>query len=372
MTNLVEDIKNNKVTINFKGHNMFPNKDMLSKDLKKATVYYYWDDSFVSHYLDNYITCLTIALSKLIENNVADIGFTGVEDNLFNLHKLYPNIFTKEKKEYEVSSVFRRCGECGKEIKLMWDGKKVYAKSECEVLNGIKPWTIEINVPSGKLVFANDLRDLFPNIKDYDINHKYGQKLSEEAYAKLGLFNIYVGNTCPDIYSLDNKLIIGNVINYDTDKPYPGYENVIREGGVCTDVWDVSACDYDDYMNRIKSEDNYLNNISVVTLKDGPGIYELTSYYSCASDRDNLIEYAVIKKKDKQMKTDDKAMYVLRIREKYVKVTGYSNYYLVDHPHRGTTFSREKDAINRLEKIKQFSKRDFAIEVAEVFFSYNV
>ena len=56
---------------------------------------------------------------------------------------------------------------------------------------------VAIEIPSGKLVCANDLREEFPLERDddFDINETVGIKQTIEAYGKSKMFHGFVGNS---------------------------------------------------------------------------------------------------------------------------------------------------------------------------------
>ncbi len=192
-----------------------------------------------------------------------------------------------------------RCGECGKRFEIKYDGKIIYTDSKCDVPGGLKPWALELEVPSGKLVFRNDMRDIFPSDEAYsfDVNSTHGTKACEEHYAKLGMFHVFVGNTCPSIYVFpDGRVIVGHL--FDEDKRIPKkYSKVKKAGFICTDLWWFSACDYDEFVKRSGGGPDKVGWVpDVIVELPGPGRYKLTSYYSASNDPDKLKEYAIIEK----------------------------------------------------------------------------
>lgn len=187
------------------------------------------------------------------------------------------------------------CPECGKYITIFYDGNRLYIDEPCDNPGGIKPWDIEIDVPSGKLVFRNDMRDIFPTNQDFYVNHTSQIKMCEEHYASIGMFHVFVGNTCPKIYNFDDRVVVGRYPEDAWNKGTKEYidcpEKEFNVGYICTDLWWFSACDYDDFMKRTALDDMDV----VVELKQGPGRYRLTSCYA-ASKNEDLKEFAVITK----------------------------------------------------------------------------
>ena len=140
---------------------------------------------------------------------------------------------------------FSECSECGDYVELLTDGRTILARSACQCPPE-GPIEFELNVPSGRIVVANDLRDLFDVPGDFDINHRLGTIKQTLAMARIGCAHGFVGNSCPGVYRVDeNTLAIASVpVDDDTDEPInpPGE----RVGGICTDLWWYSIVDADE------------------------------------------------------------------------------------------------------------------------------
>lgn len=199
------------------------------------------------------------------------------------------------------------CNECGERLNIRYDGKRLFTDSVCEIPGGLKPWTIELDVPSGKLVFENDFRNLFPEAEEDEhanvsVNLTKGVKLTEEMYAKYGMFHCFVGNTCPGIYKFpDGRVVIGSypdeVYNKDTEEYEPVDHGVDQYsvGSICTDLWWFSAMDHDEYVKR-GGDFEKRGWVTPDVVEVEPGRYKLTSYYSCRGYGEDANEYAVIEK----------------------------------------------------------------------------
>lgn len=148
------------------------------------------------------------------------------------------------------------------------------------------PVEVMIAVPSGMLVVANDLRDLWPEVQDdFNVNSSEGLKLTIEAYGKANLFHGYVGNSCPSVYKDGDTIHIGNNghgddVNWDkiTDE-LPGE----RVAGVCTDLWWYSICDYYEYIKRGGDP----NDKDVEIVKVNPGPHTLKHYWPFSDSGDS-------------------------------------------------------------------------------------
>jgi hypothetical protein len=193
------------------------------------------------------------------------------------------------------------CAECGERYEAFYDGKTVSLRGDpCSEPGGRKPWALEIDVPSGVLVFRNDLRPYFPDLDDDPLNTEScgmrGATWSyalENWYAKQGMFHVFVSNTSPAVLDMpDGTIEIGDFREFiwdreketEVENPDPRWKH--SRGSICTDLWWVSACDRDDFLRRggtlsPESESDYPDEI-VIELKKGPGRYRLTSYFSAA------------------------------------------------------------------------------------------
>jgi hypothetical protein len=120
---------------------------------------------------------------------------------------------------------------------------------ECPYPDGVKEVVVEIDIPSGKFLVGNDLREFFPNdeygagpIKTEElgiqgINCELGTKLYSEAYARVfGVANFDVGNPgSVDYFRLPNdpNLYVGKHEAYeDTDDPVEQERRKRFEGAV--------------------------------------------------------------------------------------------------------------------------------------------
>lgn len=174
------------------------------------------------------------------------------------------------------------CYDCGKNIVYVLDGDTIRATSEqpCFKENEI---TVDIQVPSGKLLFA----DWFENgsavmghldDENHDIKSRKGVASRIHRYASENVAHFLVGNTCPDVYQEENTLYIGS-----NEKN----KNAKEMGYVCTDLWWVTACDEAIYIkmaekvNQPITED--IETAHVVVYVE-PGAYRLRYFGRHTSD----------------------------------------------------------------------------------------
>jgi len=175
-----------------------------------------------------------------------------------------------------------------------------------------KPIEVAINIPSGRIAFADDLRFAYP-VPDHEgspqnANGPLWQKIITEGYGRVGLFHGYVGNSCPSIHRHNGILIIGNP-SYDS-KDYEPRDDLPGKhiGSICTDLWWYSIADYDDLAARMHKMGKNISDINLDgTVKVKPGRYILRHYYPYFSEshikhNDGVEIYATLHKSDKEIK----------------------------------------------------------------------
>lgn len=135
------------------------------------------------------------------------------------------------------------CSFC-RSSEFLFDGVSFLAQSPCPYKDGI-PMSVELNVPSGRILVGNDFREWFSidqAIEDsVSVNYASGIKTIVDEYAKQSMLHFFVGNSCPSVTQVaKDSFLVGNH-GYQEDKKsaLPGQEL----GGVCTDLWWVSIVD---------------------------------------------------------------------------------------------------------------------------------
>lgn len=159
------------------------------------------------------------------------------------------------------------CDICGEEVKLQFNGKKLRCSNPCKYPKGFPHYSVEINIPSGKMVAANDLRQWWKIVGSYNVNKVINCKKTSDKYAEQGMAHMYVSNTCPGIYKKSEKFfLIGSAA--EDKETLDGGERV---GGICTNLWWFSIVDYDDYVKRIGETPKSEYGLDVIDCK--PGVY---------------------------------------------------------------------------------------------------
>ncbi len=175
--------------------------------------------------------------------------------------------------DIDVSFTSKECCNCGEVIEnIKLDSRGVtVGNTKCKYSNGLK-YDFYLNVPSGKLVIANDLRALFPMHGDYYINLAFNCMKTSMKYASMGLAHAFVGNTCPSVFKLDNSNFAIGVKGSRNQNPI---KDAKRVAGICTDLWWYSICDFDEFQKRNKKNIDF--DVSIV--KCEPGYYKFTHLY---------------------------------------------------------------------------------------------
>jgi len=197
------------------------------------------------------------------------------------------------------------CTFCDQRLSLGYDGQRLLVVDEpCPHPDGlVTEW--ELNVPSGKLAIANDLRQWFPGLEDYSANALLDRHLTTLAYAKVGMSHGYVGNTCPGVYQDGDTFVIGS---YSEDPPDDDEDDEDDEGevapcpwgkevaSVCTDLWWYSMVDHaellrrrDHYTPGVKIDEHRINVIDVK-----PGVYQFRQVVGVNHHVSNVV-YATFK-----------------------------------------------------------------------------
>lgn len=195
-----------------------------------------------------------------------------------------------------------QCYYCGEYMKVTFDGETLYSSTECEFPGGIKEMNVDLRIPSGKMVFANDLREWFPCHSDFNVNTQAGIYKTTRAYEKVGMAHGFVSNTCPGVHQVDKRTLSisgsggeeGEETWHDDFNDYaplskeeaiavtaPGKE----VGGICTDLWWYSVVDYKDFERRFVDLGGTLEEFKAYIkdrcdiVKVDKGIYTFTHFF---------------------------------------------------------------------------------------------
>jgi hypothetical protein len=219
---------------------------------------------------------------------------------LYPMSVFFYDSLPDEEKQVELPTFIRTetCGECGEKVDIWWTGEifefkphtnvtaYVNETPSCAESGGIKDYAVEIDVPSGKLVFANDFRAFVPEAdKDRYVNYSSEIKKTVIDYAESNMLHAFVGNSCPGVYVKNDIIIVGNP-GYD-DEDNPVFDLGRECGSICTDLWWFSATDYEYLKKRgVEQEisDKEIESWIEVSLSVDPGRYRMTVHTNPAPD----------------------------------------------------------------------------------------
>lgn len=174
------------------------------------------------------------------------------------------------------------------------------AQSACKFPNGVGHYSNLLKVPSGKLIFSNNLLSLFDRelavvsdeyiskISGYNntITSDYGVQLNTQFWNEKKVIYIQVGNTSPTLYKNPNTHEITCKINGPV-------KDGIEKGKIDTAVWAVFGMDYNEFIKLCKLNGKDIDNIEdefkPVIIDVPAGKYEVTSYNAAKySDQDTF------------------------------------------------------------------------------------
>jgi hypothetical protein len=214
------------------------------------------------------------------------------------------------KKREKLGVQLDECSHCGNTVYLQNNSNIWTATESCPFPTGLPAYSVEIDVPSGNLIFANNLTKYFPTYDDYYINLICEMQRQTEGYAKEGLIHVSVGNSCPSVYKINkNKIVVGvngpeEKWNEETEEwECLSDEEIIKttlpggyEGSICTDLWAFGAADLNNLISRIKYLDpNFqpiigVNGLNIGTnfiVKVTPGRYRAMVTWHLITDTDS-------------------------------------------------------------------------------------
>lgn len=190
------------------------------------------------------------------------------------------------------------CSCCGlEELSLETNGKVIrIAGASCPFPTGLPLTEWELNVPSGKIAVANDLREYFPlpygEGEIPSINTQRGCRETTLAYARIGMSHAFVGNTCPRIYKVfkQNQFKIASA----PSAPFEGEKTKGRRvGSICTDLWWYSICDSDELAKRVAKFGDPEEFPAVDYIKVKPGVYRFRHKEGSSHSEARTVTYSV-------------------------------------------------------------------------------
>jgi hypothetical protein len=213
-----------------------------------------------------------------------------------------------------------QCPYCDVRCDYELNDDKIECITSCSQPGGLEEIIIELDVPSGKMFFANDLRPWFSAQDNFDVNTISGVVKTMRSYEKASMAHGFVGNTCPSIFQIDSRNItISNlpaedIYNKDIAEWTARTKEEIEKdmppgkilGSICTDLWWYSIVDCEELEKRFDTVDKnirknfnkYSRRLSVTALVE-PGRYRIRHQIKTAwdnFDQHQGTHYAIIEK----------------------------------------------------------------------------
>lgn len=187
----------------------------------------------------------------------------------------------------------KSCGCCGETLHLEFNGVELRYTTECPNPEAHFETEVTLNVPSGKLLVANDLRNLVPIPADRDINQIRETLKTTEDYAKAGCAYGFVGNTCPGFYLEDDgTYTVATKLGayHEEEDEYEDSEETPL-ASICTDLWWYSIMDYDEALKRAE----YFGceaTLDAEVVEVPAGLYKIQVLYPLDRDNSEIVIYA--------------------------------------------------------------------------------
>jgi len=219
-----------------------------------------------------------------------------------------------EEKEFIINSS-SYCFDCGKYVNykltsnsltpVIFDNNNEPLADDSECFkNGV--FSVEIAVPSGRLILVDwpvHGKETLSYLDDYNnesmesINSAKGRFNRSNKYSKENVMHFSVGNSSPSVYYKDDVVYIGRNGYNKNDDEILLVEDAEDVGSICTDLWWVTAFDYEVYKKLVICKIGEENDIDKEYGEHGygtaqvnvkPGIYRCTHYYETLnSDSDD-------------------------------------------------------------------------------------
>jgi len=188
-------------------------------------------------------------------------------------------------------SVLNACYTCGEETEFETDGLVLRPKNTCPYPNGV-PLIFELNVPSGIMIVANDLRSHFDFVGDYDVNKAIGCVKTTKAMEAVGCAYAFVGNSCPGVYKTGEDTFIISSVGYDEEAGEDIEPEGMRVASIVTDLWWYSIVDADEFERRGCEGQYRVDRVQVE-----PGVYRFTHFQHLDHDEnDRPFTYTLIER----------------------------------------------------------------------------
>ena len=138
------------------------------------------------------------------------------------------------------------CFICGERPVFITDGEKMWPEKDCEYPDGIL-LKFELNVPSGEMVVASDLREHFNTDEHYELDNRMARVKTCLAIAKSGCAFLIVGNRITGIYRVGKDKFVASKPGEDSRTGKLVEAKGKRVATVITDSDSYSIVDGDEY-----------------------------------------------------------------------------------------------------------------------------
>lgn len=204
------------------------------------------------------------------------------------------------------------CHVCGGRFHVNRAAPRQYAISvPCSFPGGMPVYDVVLAIPSGRIVFANDLRTLAPVNANFGGSSAADTRGYTEALATGGLALLFTGNTCPNVWKVNSTEL--RVANYHDSAEYaeggefdgddvrgtftPKDQWGEDQGSICTDLWWYSAMDYDLFVERCVGLGWDPEKVADFIVDVEPGNYAFSQE---KPDRDTVTElFSIIRKTER-------------------------------------------------------------------------
>lgn len=215
-----------------------------------------------------------------------------------------------------ISFVSNECHECGERVQYFLDINDMTVKprktEKCSMLNIDKPHSMKLDLSSGKILIANDMRELFGNReimrqKENDfmkektgrpfnsVNHRKGRILNTNFWSQQGLMYFQANDLSPEYFwnNEEKHIIFKNVLD---DEVVSDKETFL--GSVCTDLWAIQAMSIETFKRLCQEnkldEDKIIKELDIEIHDVPKGVYTCVNYFELIEDNDDLNVYCEI------------------------------------------------------------------------------
>jgi hypothetical protein len=188
-------------------------------------------------------------------------------------------VLLKDGQVAHVLDAYNRCGVCNEAPVYEVSGvDSLRVKDPCAYPDGIIT-TVELAVPSGRIVVTDDLRDVFGDyVCTASYNTTLGQHQAIVSTAARGYAQGWVGNSCPGLYRTGEDAYMIASPDYDEDTDVRNPPDSERLATVRTGVWSYAVADYSLWREKGGKDPDpgttAWHNIDIVDVT--PGTYRFT------------------------------------------------------------------------------------------------